>query len=179
MTDDPYTVSATEHGSLRIFSTDLDPEGSAAITAANVHKLLGPDVTLNPKKVEVFPAKVIASLGLSKYLADGYGIDPSDLKGKRAALDALTDLIVLIPSSAFGGTAQVLDPNAALRFIGMFSEPARQPPRPMAKSDSAEGQFTPPDVKNDTAKLRQRKGSWIIALGALIIAATLVLFAVF
>lgn len=176
---DPYQITATEHGALRVFASDLDPEGSAAITSSNVQKLLGPDITLDPTKVEIFPAKVIASMGLAAYLTEGYGIAADDLNGKRAALDALTDLIVLVPTSAFGGTAQTLDPNPALKFIGIFHEPKATPPAQMAPHTSADGQATLPNGPANTAPLSHRKGSWIIALGALIIAATLVLFAVF
>ena len=179
MTDDAYQVRASELGVVRVFTTNLDPEGAAAISAGNVHKLLGKDIALDPDKVEVFPAKVIQALGLSAYLAEGYGIAAEDLSGKRSALDALTDLIILIPSSAFLGKTQVLDPNPALRFIGVFSEPARAPPAQMSKPASADGQITPPGGSIDPTARRQGRGSWIIALGALIIAATLVLFAVF
>jgi cell division septation protein DedD len=177
--DDQYHVSATEIGTVRVFTTELDPEGAAAITASNVHKLLGAGVELDAAKVEAFPAKVIQSMGLSAYLQDGYGIAEADLNGKRAALDALTDLIILIPSSAFQAQAQTLDPNPALRFIGMFHEPAKAPPIQMAKTEAAEGTIAPPVSPANADDLRQKKGSWIIALGALIIAATLVLFAVF
>ena len=177
--DDPHTIAASEYGAVRVFAADLDPEGSAAITAHNVQQLLGPNISIDPRKVEVFPAKVIASLGLATYLAEGYGIEESDLKGKRAALDALTDLIVLIPSSAFGGVAQVLDPNPALKFIGIFHEPNSELPAQMSPSASAEGQFTPTDDRSGARNLNHRQGSWIIALGSLIIAAALVLFAVF
>lgn len=177
--DDHYHVSANETGTVRVFMTELDPEGAAAITAGNVHKLLGKGVTLDAAKVEVFPAKVIQSMGLSAYLKDGYGIAEADLKGKRAALDALTGLIVLIPSFAFQSQAQTLDPNPALRFIGTFHETAKAPPKQMAKTDASEGTPKPPVSQIDANELRQKKGSWIIALGALIIAATLVLFAVF
>ena len=179
MTDEAYRVPSSELGVVRVFTTNLDPEGAAAIAASNVHKLLGKDIELDPDKVEVFPAKVIQALGLSAYLAEGYGIAPEDLKGKRSALDALTDLIILVPSSAFKGKAQELDPNPALRFIGVFSEPAKPPPAPMSKLASAEGQITPPGGNHDPTAQRHGQSSWIIALGALIIAATLVLFAVF
>lgn len=178
-TDDPHTIEATEHGAVRVFAADLEAEGAAAITAHNVQNLLGKDVSLDPRKVEVFPAKVIAPLGLATYLSDGYGVEENDLKGKRAALDALTDLIVLIPSSAFGGTTQRLDPNPALKFIGIFHEPKATHPVQMAQSLSAEGQFTHLDMGEKPADLSQRQGSWVIALGALLIAAALVLFAVF
>ena len=92
MTDDVYQVAASEMDTVRVFATDLDPEGASAITASNVHKLLGDNITLDAAKVEVFPAKVIQALGLSAYLYEGYGIAEDDLKGKRSALDALTDI---------------------------------------------------------------------------------------
>ena len=180
MTDraDPFHVLASEQGVVRVFATELEPEGAAAITASNVHKLLGKDINLDPAKVEVFPAKVIQALGLAAYLYEGYGIAEEDLRGKRSALDALTDLIVLVPSSAFMNKAQTLEPNPALRFIGAFREPAKAPPASMARTKGTEGRLTPPS-SGDTMQLRHRRGSWIIALGALIIAVTLVLFAVF
>lgn len=173
--DDPFRVLSSETGTLRVFSADLDPEGAAAITATNVEKLLGENITLDPAKVEIFPAKMIQAMGLSAYLAEGYGIDLADLKGRSAALDALTDLIVLIPVSAFRGEAVMLAPNPALRFVGLYREPAKIPPQTMAKPEAAKGALTTPA----TNIARHRKGSWIIALGALIIALTLVLFAAF
>lgn len=161
-----------------MFTTDLEPEGDAAIKAANVHKVLGEGVTLDAKKVEVFPSRVIEGLGLSTYLREGYGIPEDALAGKAAALDALSGLTILIPSSAFGGREQRLDPNPALRFIGAFREPASAPPERMAESASAEGHLSPRD-EGKRPPMPQRRGSWTIALGALIIAAALVLFAVF
>ncbi|MCV6593914.1 MAG: hypothetical protein OIF48_13240 [Silicimonas sp.] len=177
MTDDPFRVLSSETGTLRVFSTDLEPEGAAAITASNVEKLLGENITLDAAKVEIFPAKVIQAMGLSAFLAEGHGIDLADLKGRAAALDALTNQIILIPASAFQGRATTLAPNPALRFIGLFREPARTPPHSMAKPETAKGALGSPP--SDAAGLRHRKGSWIIALGALIIALTLVLFVAF
>ena len=134
---DAYAVASSEQGVVRVFTTDLEPEGAAAITAKNVHKLLGNDIDLDPSKVEVFPAKVIQALGLTAYLLEGYGIAVENLRGKRSALDALVGLIVLVPSSAFKGKAQVLDPNPALRFIAAVSEPRKAPPGRMPRSTSA------------------------------------------
>lgn len=176
---DPHHIPAGEHGVVRVFTTDLEPEGDAAITAKNVHKVLGEGITLDAARVEVFPSKVIEGLGLSAYLREGYGVPEADLAGKAAALDAMSGLIILIPSSAFGGREQVLDPNPGLRFIGAFAEPRPAPPVQMAASASATGHISPRGTFVTDAGLRQRKGSWIIALGALIIAAALVLFAVF
>lgn len=176
---DPHQVEASEFGVVRVFTTELEPEGDAAITAQNVQKILGNDVELDASKVEVFPSKVIAGLGLSAYLREGYGIPERDLAGKAAALDALSGLIILVPTSAFGGRAVSLEPNPAVRFIGAFREPRPAPPVQMPDSPSAEGQTTPAAADYTTMVQRRSKGSWIIALGALIIAAALVLFAVF
>ena len=178
MMPDPHYIPADEYGYVRIFTTELEPEGDAAITASNVHKILGKDVSLNPKKVVVIPSKVLVGMGLTRYLLEGYGIAEQDIAGKSAALNALTGLIILIPSSAFLGREQTLDPNSALRFIGTFREQSAQAPGPMSKPTSAEGSITPPVTSTPRPVPRQRPGSWIIALGALIIAAALVLFIV-
>ena len=125
---DPNRVAATEFGKVRLFSTELDPEDASNITAKNVQKLLGNGVDLDTSKVEVITSKAIEAIGLRQYLMTGYGIAEADLAGKGAALDALKGLIILIPSSAFKGKEQVLDPNPALRFIGTFTEEAAAPP---------------------------------------------------
>lgn len=178
MPKDPYTIKATERGAVRVFTTELEPEGDAAITPQNVHKLLGDGVTLVSSKVEVFPSKVLAGLGLTQYLEEGYGIPAQDMAGKAAALDALKGLVILIPSSAFAGNDQVLEPSPALRFIGTFHEPESAPIRKMAESEAAKG-LTSPQSRAENRSQSQIRFSWIIALGALIIAAALVLFAVF
>ena len=37
---DPYQVTATEQGVVRLFTTDLEPEGDMAITAQNVNQII-------------------------------------------------------------------------------------------------------------------------------------------
>ena len=175
---DPHQITEHEHGLIRLFTSAMEPEVDAAITAQNVHRLLGEEITLDPEKVEVFPSKVIVGLGLSKYLSEGHGVSQKELSGKSAALDALTGLIVIIPSSAFDPKPQMLNPNPALRFIGVFKEEKGEGARPMPKPDTAKGQIKPPETAFNPAP-RARYYSWVIALGALIIAAALVLFATF
>ena len=175
MTDfDPAHVKTTEFGKVRLFSTELGPEDASNITAQNVHRLLGEDLDLDPNKIEVTASKALESIGLRQYLHSGYGIAEEDLQGKAAALDALTGLIILIPTSAFKGKEQSLDPNPALRFIGVFEEEAAAPPAPTLKSASAEGVLSP--ANSDPDPVRPAGRSWIGALGALIIAAALVLY---
>lgn len=174
----PLTVSAHEIGVVRIFTTDLEPEGDVAITPKNVEKILGPDITLDPRKVEVFPAGMIEAMGLPAYLHEGHGIPVETMAGKAAVLEALSGLVILVPSSAFLGKALTLDPNPALRFIAAFEEERPGPPVRMATSASTDGEVPAPTQRsrteaNDTAR------SWIIALGALLAAAALVLFVMF
>lgn len=175
MTDfDPNHVAATEFGKVRLFSTELDPEDAANITAHNVQKLLGNGVDLDTSKVEVITSKAIEAIGLRQYLTSGYGIADDDLKGKAAALDALTGLIILIPTSAFKGKEQTLDPNPALRFIGTFTEESAAPPGLMTPHKSAEGDLTP--GRGHARPIPNAGRSWIGAIGALIIAAAIVLY---
>ena len=175
MTDfDPNHVAATEFGKVRLFSTELDPEDASNITAKNVQRLLGKNVDLDTSKVEVIPSRAIEAIGLKQYLISGYGIASSDLDGKAAALDALKGLIILIPTSAFKGQEQTLDPNPALRFIGVFNEDAAAAPHSMAPRKGADGDLTP--GPSHARPIPSSGRSWIGALGALIIAATLVLY---
>jgi hypothetical protein len=174
---DPFEIPSSERGVVRVFTTDLDAEGNAAITPENVQRLLGANLDLDPSRIEVFPSSVIEPIGLSTYLQEGYGIPPKDLGGTSAALDALKGLVVLVASGAFKGQAVTLDPRSGVRFVGAYSEPRMAPPEPMAAPQSAEGHLTPDGL---APQLDVRSGSgWPLFLGALVLAAALVLFLVF
>lgn len=174
---DPFEVLSTERGVVRVFTTELDAEGNAAITPENVQRLLGDGLELDPSRVEVFPSSRIAPIGLSAYLHEGYGIPTADLGGKSAALDALKGLLILVASGAFKGQALSIEPEPGIRFVGAFSEPAMAPPVQMAESDAAKGQIEP---GGKPTPLDARSGSlWPFVLGALVIAAALVLFLLF
>ena len=175
MTEDPNHVPATEFGLVRLFATELDPPDAAVITAQNIHRLLGEDIKLDAAKVEVINSLVLEGLGLRNYLIQGYGVAEADLAGKAAALDALNGLIILIPSSAFMGLEQSLDPNPAIRFIGVFREEAARPPEQMPQSASSVGTLSTPKGSAQMSS-HDRSRSWVGALGALLIATALVLF---
>lgn len=176
---DPYHVPASEYGLVRVFTTDLEPQGDAAITAQNVQRLMGEGVDLDPSKVQVFPAKMIEDMGLTAYLSEGYGISESDLAGTAAALDSQTGLLVVVPSSAFMGREVSLDPNPIMRLVGTFREAGAAPPKRMEPTSSAEGVVPPGVARIDPRAVRETRRSWMIALGALIAAAALVLLLVF
>ena len=169
---DPLYVPANEYGRVRIFTTDAQPEGASAITPNNVEKLLG--VELNARKVEIVPSGVLKEMGLTNYLIEGYGVAASDIAGRQAALDALSGLVILLPSSAFKGEDVTLTPDASLRLVGMFEEEAH-------RAHDATVPDAPPayETKRTTPRpgpQTSRRGSSMIALGALIIAAALLLF---
>ena len=174
---DPFEVLSSERGVVRVFTTDLEAEGSAAVTAGNVHRLLGRDLDLDDSRIEVFPSTAIDGMGLSVYLREGYGVPESDLRGVAAALDSLKGLIVLVASGAFRGQCVMLDPNPALRFVGLFSEPAMSPPVAMDAPETAKG---PLGGIDPPLPARAPRGSaWPLAILVLICASALVLFLVF
>ena len=176
---DPLEVSSGERGVVRVFTTDLEPEGDAAITPANIEKLLGKGVRLDPKKVEVFPAKMIAILGLPSYLREGYGIPDEAMAGKAAVLEALKGLVILIPSSAFVTRDMRLNPNAALRFIAAFEEEKSPPPLRMARTESAEGILVQKGSSRAYRDAERHFKWWLVAFAALALSGALVLFFVF
>ncbi|MXQ09306.1 hypothetical protein GQ651_15785 [Alphaproteobacteria bacterium GH1-50] len=174
---DPLEVSPHEFGTLRLFTTALDPDDASNITAQNVNRLLGANVDLISEKIEVIPTRSVAGLGLTGYLRDGYGIPEDQLQGRAAQLDAVSGLLVFLPASAFGGKAASLDPHPSMRFLGLFHEEKAAAPGPMAPTDSAKGTVEPARPKKSTTAASGGKRSWLIALGALLIAAVLVLAA--
>ena len=171
---DPFAVSEHEFGNVRVFTTALDAEEASKITAQNVNRLLG-DIALVEDKVEVVPTHVLQGLGLTGYLKEGYGVSPDELAGRGAQLDAVSGLVVFLPASAFGGIAQVIDPHPSMRFLGLFSELKAEPPRMMSRSEAAEGTLEAPMKTAKKPLDAQRQRSWFIALGALLIMATIIL----
>lgn len=176
---DPYLVRSGERGVVRIFTTDLEPEGDAAITPANVEKLLGKNILLDPKKVEVFPARMIDALGLPMYLREGYGIPDENMAGKAAVLEALKGLVILVPTSAFRERDVRLSPNPALRFIAAFQEESAAPPVRMAHHQSSEGVVAPPGASRELRDAQRHFKWWMVALTALALSGALVLYFVF
>lgn len=170
---DPFNVSASERGVVRVFTTDLDAEGNAAITTENVHRLLGEELVLDPSRIEVFPSTVMSEMGLSNYLIEGYGIPSEDLAGTAAKLDVMKGLVILVASAAFKGQEVTLAPAEGIRFVGAFREPSMAPPVKMTTTDGAEGTIdaTGPVPSVETAA----RPFWPIALVALFCAAVFIL----
>ncbi len=170
---DPFEVFSSERGVVRIFTTELDAEGSSAVTPKNVHRLLGEGLDLDAGRIEVFPSTALEAMGLSVYLQEGYGIPEADLSGQAAALDALKGLVILVASGAFKGEAVTLNPKPVIRFVGAFREPAMAPPTSMAAPEAAEGVLEPGG--RTPPQPAPRGSSWPVAVLALLFLAILVL----
>lgn len=174
---DPLDVSAHEVGATRVFVNDADPDATdAPMTNDEAAKLLGAKV--DPAKIEVVSAGSLSGMGLSRYLVEGYGIAADDIEGDRKMLDGLDGQIVLVPSSATAGSATLV-PQAPLRFVGLFREPAAAPHEVMAKATQPEptpepaGNDTSSDSASSSPKRKVPVGPIVIA--ALVIAVILVL----
>ena len=169
MAFDPLTVLTTEQGVVRVFSGDLLEEGD--VTPETAQGLSGDAVELDPAKIEVFPPSAIAPVGMAAYLAEGHGIPEGDLDGD--ALDALTGLVIVVPSSAFMGREMTLSPNEGVRLVGTYREPRSAPPRAMAEP----GRIEAPLAMSAPASASTRF-PWV-ALGLGLVVVGLVLWAVF
>lgn len=122
-------VKSGEQGVVRVLAVDLPPDGIAAFTRRNgrwpLREALGA-LYLDAGKIEVFDVADLGGLGLAGYLQEGAGIPADQIAPLRARLDALTGAVLVVPSSAFGGTDQVLTLRAPLRLIATLTE-ARDP----------------------------------------------------
>lgn len=168
----PMHVAADEHGFLRVFATDRED----VITRHGIGTMIGTD--LDAEKVEVIDTKDIAALGLTTYLAEGYGIDADDLSDATEALNAIDGRVALIPTSAFRGNAADLAPNPPLRFVGIYAEAEGTKPIAMRKTPSS---TLLPDLEPAPAPEPSRpvKRPLPIILIALALAAALVLWVAF
>jgi len=171
MTADPLHVAANETGRVRVFTAEAAPEGASRITRDNINRLLHA-TRLDASKIDLFPSQIIAEIGLTGYLSEAYDVPGNALEGTAAALDALTGLIVVIPSSAFGGIEQTLDPDPVLRPVAIFSEVGATRPGLTADHSSAHGSVTsrpaPPPPP-----FPRRRGSALTFLSALVVLAAL------
>lgn len=134
---DPLRVTGGEHGIVRVFAIAAeaedaprwrvpdreDADGAEADWA--LPAALGVD-RLEPRDVQVFPARELGGMGLSDFLAQGYDLGEDQLAQARAALDAADGIVAVIRSGAFDAPA-TLSPSAEVRPLGAFAEPSVAP----------------------------------------------------
>ena len=137
------SISATEHGKLRVFS--LSPDLSATLdhtgTLDALGVALGVEIT-SPDDVQIVPANTLGDLGLSGLVREGYDITPSF--DDAARLDGLETDVALVRSAAFGGGAVTLTQSAKATLVATFTEgKAPAPQFTPRESDAAQGVLTP------------------------------------
>ena len=125
---DRIEVKSGDRGRVWVFAVDLDPAEIEGFTRRNgswpVQQALGAEA-LDPAHVDVFPVDDLESMGLSGYLAEGYGIPEEQLADMRARLDAVRGWVLVLSSRALEHRPQTLTPRAPLRLLASFSEESR------------------------------------------------------
>jgi hypothetical protein len=124
---DRFEIKENEHGIVRLFTVDL-PEAELDDFAeakgdgpSPLQEALGVS-DLNTDFVELFPVSALEGLGLTGYMVEGLGIAEADVNEDRARLEAIEGPVLVVLSSAFGGTPQTLTPKPPLRWVGTYTE---------------------------------------------------------
>ena len=173
-------ITAHETGRLRVFAIDLPRDRIAGFVAEGtsgdwpLRDALGAD-HLRDSYVETVAIDDLGGMPLSTYLAEGYGLSGDDFRGARPQLDALTGHVLLLPSSAFGQSAQQLDVARPLRWIGTFSEETRPADLTPLRSDAARGSLSGDGAGAPASKGSSRTLKILLAALAVIVLLVLLL----
>ena len=140
------TIPATETGMVRVWAIRLPLTRAPAFARPGpdwpLKAALGAD-WLDPAKVEAFDVADLAGLGLAGYLTAGHGVDEDALAPDADRLAAVDGWVAVVPSSAFGGRAQEIDPQAPLDFLGAWPELRARPATDRLVSEAASGGIAP------------------------------------
>lgn len=122
----PMQIPAFESGVIRLFAIDLaDDQIDGFATRSDdaapwpLLDALGAS-SLDQDFIEVFPVGDLEGLGLGGYLHTGNDIPLDQIDPLAPQLDQLKGHVLLVLSSAFGGSAQSLNPKSPLRHIATF-----------------------------------------------------------
>lgn len=153
-------------GDVLVFSWAGDPDKETVLASFS-----GAEIVDN-QQIEVFAAGTIATLGLTAYLVEGYGIDPDELTQDATRLDGVQGTLVIVSARAFEGNAHVT-PSAGLTLVGKFNEAGAPPsaPKPI-ETESAKGTLAAPAK---APKSDARIGG-MVALAVLVFLALFVVF---
>ncbi len=141
-------IKAQEHGLIRVFAIDMAAEDIEAFTRQSANGWPLQDALnashLVADYIEVFDLADLDDLGLAGYMVQGLGVATADIAEMRPQLDALTGPVLILLSKAFGGKAQVLAPQAPLRWVCTFREEAARVQFTPLKSQAAKGNLAAP-----------------------------------
>ena len=169
------TLSATEHGMLRVFalSADLSAQLEETGSLDALGRALGVEISA-PDDVQILSVDTMGELGLSGLLREGYDVVPNLEDATR--LDALGRDVALIRSAAFGGVEATFLQTGKAELIATYREgKAPAPHFTPLESDAAKGVLTGPAAG---AKPRHSFGARLalIALAAFIVSFAWVYF---
>lgn len=120
-------IPAHEIGLVRVFALSMDATAAQALKDNDAtggttpqDRALGGSV--DSTRTEVFALSDLGDMRLPDYLLEGPGVTPESLDRDRAKLAALSGWVMIVYSSAFGGTAQTLTPAPELTLIGTYPQ---------------------------------------------------------
>lgn len=118
---DPLIMPPGERGKLRLFALDMRPEEIRFLREPGaIRDVLGVD-TLDEERVQVVRLADLDDLGLAGFLREGCDISDSQLSAQAQTLAGLTGAVLLLPSTAVTGGAE-LTPDARLRHVVTLDE---------------------------------------------------------
>jgi len=140
-------IPAMPRGRIDVFALDMGRADATAFVAPHpgtddparawpLRAALGADF-LDAGGIELVSPGDLSAIGLSGYLAEGYGADPAQLAPLSAVLDAIGRPVLLVRGRAFGGMAQTLSVGAGLRHVATLHEIQATPAGPGLQSSSA------------------------------------------
>ena len=137
-------ISEFDAGITRVFQLDLPSEAVERYTAQAGTGEWPLQYGLGAKRlraayVEIVAIRDLGDMPLSTYLAEGYGLTGQDFRDDRARLDALRGHVVILTSAAFDRTAQTLNIQSPLRWVGSYADETKAPIGRPLRSASAEG----------------------------------------
>ncbi|EPX81785.1 hypothetical protein [Litoreibacter arenae] len=139
------SISATEHGKLRVFELDdqLVTEIGHSGSLDRLQRALGVD-SLNAEDVQIARVETLGDLGLSGLLREGYDVTPT--AEEAAKLDALEGSVALIRTAAFQAPVTLRGAGEA-KLVATFTEGRAPAPKftPL-ESDAAKGVLEGPSA---------------------------------
>lgn len=175
---DTIEVKSSERGVVRLFDVDLPAKDIATFVRRNGNwplcEALGAEY-LDQDRIEVFDVADLTGVGLAGYLQEGMGIPSDQIAPLRERLNALAGAVLVVPSSAFGGTAQTLTPRAPLSLVASLMEAGdtvtfRPLPDESARSGPESAETAPIPKKTSDSAMSGRVAMIALLLLALLVA---------
>lgn len=152
---DPLRIPLTHDRAVWLFAIDLPDPAIDAFLEAGLAAALG-TAAVDAGQIEVIDTDTIKVIGLAKYLTEANGMDDAMVAPDAAMLDSLKGRLLMVFRAALGDGGTRFAPQAPLRFIGHYAEPAPAMPLPMPASPSTSGVIEGPRAKPSDAAMGGR-----------------------